>query len=289
MTKYLHIVCDAGLANRLHAIVGAQDIAHVTGRELIIHWPVNRECGAPFKRLFKNPVDSHGQPRYTFATREHVLALLSTRTCVKVYNCGYHNLPTETDECYRVAADDQHEHVIIKSWYAPQMQSDVPQRVTLAQILSRVTQFQPVDEVMAMTPTHFLESCPVLIGMHVRYGDKTEVGTWDQDVVRRYAVSRVEDFEQALVQINTILPNCNVLVASHNPEVEKRLREPRQLAVSLNKTGARDSVLGMREAVVDLWSLSRCKFILGSYWSQYSQLAAELGDIPLVKVGTKGW
>ena len=105
MTKYLHIVCDAGLANRLHAIVGAQDIAHVTGRELIIHWPVNRECGAPFKRLFKNPVDSHGQPRYTFATREHVLALLSTRTCVKVYNCGYHNLPTETDECYRVAAD----------------------------------------------------------------------------------------------------------------------------------------------------------------------------------------
>jgi hypothetical protein len=38
---------------------------------------------------------------------------------------------------------------------------------------------------------------------------------------------------------------------------------------------------GMNDAVLDFMALSRCKKILGSYASSFSELAALYGDLPL--------
>ena len=43
----------------------------------------------------------------------------------------------------------------------------------------------------------------------------------------------------------------------------------------------RNSIQGMKDAVVDLWCLSLTKEIIGSYYSSYSETAAELGNIKL--------
>ena len=41
----------------------------------------------------------------------------------------------------------------------------------------------------------------------------------------------------------------------------------------------RDTVEGMRDAVVDLWCLAATQRIIGSYWSSFTDIAAELGGI----------
>ena len=37
----------------------------------------------------------------------------------------------------------------------------------------------------------------------------------------------------------------------------------------------------MQEAAIQLWSLARTRRLLGSYWSSFSDMAAEIGGIPL--------
>ena len=49
----------------------------------------------------------------------------------------------------------------------------------------------------------------------------------------------------------------------------------------------RDSLDGMKMAVAELFALSRTSKIIGSYYSSYSQIAAELGNIAIEYVRNK--
>ena len=44
---------------------------------------------------------------------------------------------------------------------------------------------------------------------------------------------------------------------------------------------SRDSLLGIQNAVIDLWSLAQTRRIVGSYYSSFSETAAEISGIPL--------
>jgi hypothetical protein len=44
-----------------------------------------------------------------------------------------------------------------------------------------------------------------------------------------------------------------------------------------DKSFARNRARGVQDALVDLLVLSKCSLILGSYWSSFSQTAAEMG------------
>ena len=55
--------------------------------------------------------------------------------------------------------------------------------------------------------------------------------------------------------------------------------------VTRPKVFARDKASGVRDALVDLLLLSRCRLIIGSHWSSFSETAAELGGARLEIVG----
>lgn len=44
---------------------------------------------------------------------------------------------------------------------------------------------------------------------------------------------------------------------------------------------ARQDENGIADAVVDLFILSRTQRLYGSYWSSFSEVAAQIGNIPL--------
>ena len=46
----------------------------------------------------------------------------------------------------------------------------------------------------------------------------------------------------------------------------------------------RHTLEGMQGALVDLWCLASTQSVLGSYWSSFSDAAAEIGHIPLTVV-----
>ena len=49
----------------------------------------------------------------------------------------------------------------------------------------------------------------------------------------------------------------------------------------------RDTPNGIRDAVVDLYCLSKTKYIYGSYWSSFSDIAARIGEIRLITLNKK--
>ncbi len=50
--KKLIIFCDGGLGNRMNVLIGGLLLAKRIEREVVINWPVNQWCGAPFESLF---------------------------------------------------------------------------------------------------------------------------------------------------------------------------------------------------------------------------------------------
>jgi hypothetical protein len=46
----------------------------------------------------------------------------------------------------------------------------------------------------------------------------------------------------------------------------------------------RNSEVGIREAIIDLYTLSKTRRIYGSYYSSFSEVAAELGNIKLIQI-----
>lgn len=77
------------------------------------------------------------------------------------------------------------------------------------------------------------------------------------------------------------------MLATDDPAIEYAIKErfPDRVVVR-PKVFARDKAAGVRDALVDLLLLSRCRRILGSHWSSFSETAAEIGGIDLEIVGT---
>jgi hypothetical protein len=283
MQRQLYVLCNAGLANRLHAIAGAKHIAGQTGRQLKVWWPVNHHLGAPFKRLFENQFD--------FVLKDEIDALLTTENRVKVYNCGHDLEHTNVDEHYNVMGDDEDEIVVIKSWYIPKFKH-VRHKSLMPYVVRFLRELEPVDEIKALVARNTWPAQHPVVGLHIRYSDfkPGDTTAWDDQITARYARSNVAAFVKCVHRIRSVpeLSDTQFFVASPNPEIEK-LFHHNYGAVYLPKTSlGRSSVLSMREAVADLLLLSRTRFILGSDYSQYSMMASELGCVPLVKVGMPG-
>jgi hypothetical protein len=82
-----------------------------------------------------------------------------------------------------------------------------------------------------------------------------------------------------------IEPASTFYLATDDPEVKNTFR--REFGARLYSGDirmARTTKEGMQDALVELYTLSGTSQILGSYWSSYSKVAAELGGIPLTRV-----
>ena len=60
---------------------------------------------------------------------------------------------------------------------------------------------------------------------------------------------------------------------------------PGRIFSNSNRMLQRDSQEGMNDAVIDLYCLSYCKKIIGSYWSSFSETAAALYGAELLIAG----
>ena len=74
--------------------------------------------------------------------------------------------------------------------------------------------------------------------------------------------------------------NTKFYVASDDDEVKESLKSkyPNRIITQMDDTD-RNSLEGMKFAVLDLFCLSKTNKIIGSVGSSYSQIAAEIGGI----------
>ena len=108
------------------------------------------------------------------------------------------------------------------------------------------------------------------VGVHIRRTDN----------LISVAESPVEAFRRAMnreIQHNF---NTRFFLSTDDETLKRTLVQQYSDRIITQRTSVcRDTLEGMEEAVVDLWCLAGTCKLLGSYWSSFTDMAAELGGI----------
>lgn len=139
-----------------------------------------------------------------------------------------------------------------------------------AQYMSELFRLQPsiatlLDEETKLFNDH-------TIGVHIRRTDN-EVSI---------AESPLELFVERMNSLIEENPKVNFYLASDSEDVKNEMKRIYKDRVILpNGVLERDSEAGIIQAVIEMYSLSKTSRILGSFYSSYSTMASEIGDISI--------
>ena len=110
------------------------------------------------------------------------------------------------------------------------------------------------------------------VGVHIRRTDN----------VKSILNSPIQAFKDAIE--NEIKNNANVLffLATDDEDLKSQLQSDYPNRFITQRTCVRrDTLQGINEAVVDLYCLASTHKLLGSYWSSFTDTAAEIGQMPV--------
>lgn len=271
-SRGIDIIPYAGLCNRMRVIASSYACAHALGYPSRVLWcGCNKDCKARFGALFQ-PVDlpdlvvAETDSLYTETnSRRHFFlpAILRKLRYAKVYeNYNFRNPGDRPSLQEQLSSDKPEKRVAVYSMH--QCGPNYP--------LNRL--FRPVpaieERVQALVP----DGAGPVIGVHIRRTDHVEA-------IRHASVERyVEVMEEELRK----RPEVRFYLATDDLQVKDRLlgHFGTGRIITARMALDRDSQAGMEGAVVDLFALSRTEKLFGSYYSSYSEIAAELGGIELI-------
>ncbi|KAA9036389.1 hypothetical protein FW778_19370 [Ginsengibacter hankyongi] len=133
--------------------------------------------------------------------------------------------------------------------------------------------FKPVDQLQSLINSQVKKFTKTTIGVHIRRTDNIE----------SIKKSTTKLFINALADILEKDSNQLFYLATDDLEVENLLRKrfEKYIITQENKDFRRGTKKGIQDALVDLYTLSRTKKIIGSYYSSFSWTASFLNRIPM--------
>ncbi len=132
--------------------------------------------------------------------------------------------------------------------------------------------FVPQEDIQERIDSIVKLFAPNTIGIHVRRTDNIE--SIRQSPLELFIEKMRKEIEQD--------PHVCFYLASDDKTVKEELLRlfPNQIITSNGNT-LRDNLEGMKFAVTELYCLSKTNKIIGSHYSSYSHIAAQLGKIPI--------
>ncbi len=265
MRPQLLLVPQGGLCNRLRTLLSALAVSRqMGGGSIRVEWADRQpECSAGFHELFQ-PLDTdhlHITPRHWWNIPDerknlHLPGLL--RHCL--YSRQVANFhPDRQGDIHHYLRTGQTLYISTcfpLCDYPPELSRQLRLLPSLQQQVDRRT-------------AHFADNT---IGIHIRRTDNS--------------VSIKKSPEQAFakaieleIEANT---NVRFYLASDDEALKRRFLRRYGFHIQTDfGTSSRSTLEGMQEAAIQLWSLARTRRLLGSYWSSFSDMAAEIGGIPL--------
>ncbi len=241
--KILNLEVNAGLCNRLRALIAGICWAEKLGRKLVVHWPNTKpECAAGFYDLF---------------------GLSSLPDFVKVI---YVELPTaesclQSPDAERIFADTTRAEINIKShgnfWAGD--------RGLYMGHLRRLTPSVWVQQILDSWRVKGLDSTDVVY--HIRRTDNEKA-------------IRLSPFEVFLKSI--LVQEKPVVVFSDEEDVVRALRQGLgEKILAFESVRRRNTLEGMLEGAAVFFALAGKRQIFGSANSSFSEIAAEYGGVAL--------
>lgn len=259
----LSIIPYAGLGNRMRVIASGIYIGKKLKLPTKIYWNKTNNCNAHFNELFcdmtipnvslyenKSLTNSIGEKRNLYIPK--ILQKIKYDQCIYNFNKNWDG------DIFSEIKDQS--NILLCSCHS--MCTHYP----LAEI------FTPVNDILLEINNIVGKYRGNIIGIHIRRTDNTQSITQSKD----------ECFIQGLNQEIKSNPDIHFYLATDDSSVKKHFINlyGSRIITSDNEI-SRNTTEGMRSAVKDLYCLSRTNKIIGSAYSSYSEIAAELGNIKL--------
>lgn len=250
------VIClpQAGLCNRMRTIVSAVKFAETIGGDLTVIWLVNEELNIRFDRLFTN--------------FPHRVINIETRLFKRIVPSILVRLPfqkiiiTPQDAEYAAAIPEKKRFLI---YTARRLYSQVDFTIF------RESGF--ISDQLNPSINHNT------IGVHIRRTDNSD----------SIKFSPTSLFVERMNSILKETPNTRFYLATDDEKEEEYLKQQfgSRILSHEKRSFSRNSIEGMEDAMIDLTNLSRCGRILGSYWSSFSETAAEWGNCQFEQIVQK--
>lgn len=265
MSPNICIVPMGGLCNRLRLLLSVVEICNrQPALRFEIDWSKHPECYAWFEELFEPlnlpAITFHHQRWWTALHRRRngwwpgLLRLAMGYTFQRV-----EYLPKDEAALQEVLS--RHRRLYIASGFSLCDYS-----------AASIAHLRPVPTLQARINEIVSRFAPHTIGIHIRRTDNT----------MSQQHSRLQDFHAAVQHEIAQDEQVRFFLCTDDAAVKAEFRE-RYGERILTQTSpvTRKTLAGMQDAVVDLWCLAHTQKILGSYWSSFTDMAAELRQIPL--------
>ncbi len=260
----LTVVALGGLCNRLRAFLSAKYLSVQTGIPVVVQWESTAECRACFNDLFiAEEAPSFmvtGRPWWNVPARKRNLYIPALIRKLAGYRLQ-HN-------CYEPR---QGQSLPVEAWrYGKHYLSTGSAFYPYPEEMVRRLQLQP--ELRAEVEELCSKYAPYTVGVHIRRTDNALA----------ISHSPLHAFKQAIEAEIEAHPAVRFFLATDDEQLKQQMQADYPSRFIVQKTQVRrDTLQGIREAVIDLYCLAATSKLLGSYWSSFTDTAAELGQIPV--------
>lgn len=259
-----------GLCNRLRVVLSALALSHDYDGQIRIEWGATDECKAWFEELFV-PLNSGRltichRHWWTYPSRKAHLHLPRLMRCLLGYTCQHDDFkPRSADDVHNMLETHRKVYISSGNTLTPYPAD------CLRRLKPRIELQQRIDQICNQFADH-------TIGVHIRRTDNT----------KSKAESPLSAFIKAMKREVAADGDVRFFLATDEAEVKAELKSlfPKRI-ITQELPLQRHTLEGMQGALVDLWCLASTQSILGSYWSSFSDAAAEIGHIPLTVVRGK--
>jgi hypothetical protein len=263
-----------GLANRLRALVGYQTMSHFLTIPFYLWWVPNDSCDADFAHLFDSP-----DIKLLTAAEWNVLRGDGEVSIFQGYNWF--------DKIWKTHMEDR-----------------LPWPVFARQAIYFLGRLSPkmhiLEKIEEFSKLHHLQDA---IGVHIRHTDNLSAYKFWTERSTEFNpeyISRLEGFKGYIESRISSEPSLRVLLATDNKKIEKNFRELygrhvitfdkkyRNGRLKFSLRGLKFTVRGrtssIEDALIEMFLLSKCRAILGTYYSSFSKFSAVLGNTEYFEV-----
>lgn len=265
-----------GLANRMRVIASAMAI-NKQKQQIKLIWNVNADLNCKFTDIF-NPIlnieitDDSAKYKYIKATNQEKIYKRILATLInKWYGIDYCIKEQDFDK-YIWNKKINLSEIIAKNKNTYFYTCEELNFETNINFFDYFIPTQEIQDIIQQTTAHFNQNT---IGIHIRRSDNS----------KSIQYSPTKLFIERLTNEVNKNNNVNFFLATDDHETETEMKQKfGHKIITYQKELNRNSKKGIIDAVVDLFCLSKTRYIYGSYWSSFSDIAARLGKIQNITI-----
>jgi hypothetical protein len=248
-----------GLCNRLRACASACALAHALNRPLTIVWNIDGTLGCRFDDLFIVPdmvsrIIYKNKNKFFFKNVHKLIDTISVRSRFRLRQPDIDRLLAQKYN-FRLLAQHDPVHIATCTAFYP------------AAVLLK--SFVPLPQLQLIIDC-YTKTLQNVIGVHIRRGDHAIA----------IKNSPTELFLAAMHREVEADPGVTFFLATDSLQEEAWLQAafPNRIVTHEKQSFRRDDPAAIKDAVIDLFILSKCRKIIGSYWSSFTETAQALGS-----------